>query len=93
LGKSKLHYQDISKEQQYSKQLPQAFMLWHFYTLSRVPRVPKVSFLQVAKSCPYQGLRQIRVRCCGQFKAAPYPIPEKKTVQGMKVEIDSIKKN
>lgn len=33
------------------------------------------NYLQLAKSHPYQSMRQIIVNCCGQFKVASYPIP------------------
>jgi hypothetical protein len=47
----------------------------HVHTLSRLPRIPNVNYLQLAKSCSHQTMRQIIVSCCGQSEVAPYPIP------------------
>jgi hypothetical protein len=33
------------------------------------------NYLHLAKSCPYQSMRQIIVSCCGQSEAVPYPTP------------------
>jgi hypothetical protein len=45
-------------------------LLWHFYTLSRVLRIPNVNYLRLAESYPCQSTRQIIASCCGQSEAA-----------------------
>jgi hypothetical protein len=67
--------QPAAAEAATAEQLPPPFSgLWHFYTLSRVPRIPDVNYLQQAESHPCQSTRQIIVSCCAQSEVhPPYP--------------------
>jgi hypothetical protein len=60
------------------QQLP-LFRLWSFYSLSRVPRIPNVYYLQLAEHSPARACRQIRVSCCGQSEAVIYLTPGSNT--------------
>jgi hypothetical protein len=49
------------------------------YNLSRVPRIPNINYLQVAKIMPLLEYSTVRVSSCGQSESAPSPTPGIKT--------------
>jgi hypothetical protein len=57
-----------------------AFLGSHIYPLSRIPRIPDINYLQLAKITPLLEHETIIVSSCGQPEAAPYPTSGIKTI-------------